>query len=200
MILKDKIFSISFDKQRGTINKWIVNGNSLIQKGPVANYWRAPNDNDKGSNMIGRLGVWRETSNNLEVKKISLDAITTTSVSIIVELKLPTIESTQIITYKVQGNGRVFVTNRFTPGKKGLPDLPRFGMRMELPVEFDNLKYFGRGPHENYCDRNHSAFVGLYHDKVENQYEPYVRPQENGYKTDVRWFELRKNNGLGIRI
>ncbi len=193
-------FSICFDKQSGTIKQWVVNGNSLIQKGPVANYWRAPNDNDKGSNMIGRLGVWRETSKNMKVAKISLNTITATSVNVVVELKLPTIESTQIITYKVQGNGRVFVTNQFTPGKKELPDLPRFGMRMVLPVEFDNLKYFGRGPHENYCDRNHSAFVGLYQDKVGNQYEPYVRPQENGYKTNVRWFELRKNNGIGLKI
>jgi beta-galactosidase len=73
-------------------------------------------------------------------------------------------------------------------------------MRWELPVNFDNLKYFGRGPHENYVDRNRSAFVGIYSDKVASQYFNYVRPQENGYKTDVRWFELRNQNGMGIRV
>jgi beta-galactosidase len=78
--------------------------------------------------------------------------------------------------------------------------LPRFGMRWELPVNFDNLSYFGRGPQENYIDRKSGAFVGLYKSKVAEQYFNYVRPQENGYKTDVRWFELRNENGIGIKV
>ena len=78
--------------------------------------------------------------------------------------------------------------------------MPRFGMRMELPVNFDNLEYFGRGPQENYIDRNKGTFVGRYKSEVADQYFNYVRPQENGYKTEVRWFELRNENGFGIRI
>jgi beta-galactosidase len=105
-----------------------------------------------------------------------------------------------LVTYTVSGNGKIKVNCAFVTNKEKLPDMPRFGMRWELPVNFDNLEYFGRGPHENYIDRNRSAFVGLYKSKVEDQYFKYVRPQENGYKTDVRWFELRNENGTGVLI
>ncbi|WP_430811010.1 MULTISPECIES: glycoside hydrolase family 2 TIM barrel-domain containing protein [unclassified Carboxylicivirga] len=200
IVITGENFNITFDKESGSIVRWVANGTDLIQKGPAVNFWRAPNDNDKGSNMIGRLGIWREASKNVEVTAVTLGEVRKEAATVVVELKIPAVESTQKITYKVQGNGRMYVTSQLKVGKEGLPDLPRFGLRMELPVEFDNLKYFGRGPHENYWDRDHSAFVGLYNDKVENQYEPYVRPQENGYKTDVRWFELRTNDGWGLKI
>src|SRR5690606_22602586 len=108
--------------------------------------------------------------------------------------------SQQEITYIITSDGSIDVGTKFTMGTDALPDLPRFGLRWELPVNFDHLKYFGRGPHENYIDRNHSAFIGLYEGKVADQYFAYVRPQENGYKTDVRWFELRNENGAGLRV
>ncbi|MCU4174222.1 glycoside hydrolase family 2 TIM barrel-domain containing protein [Carboxylicivirga sp. N1Y90] len=193
-------FTINFNKSTGTIGEWTVNGIQLIQKGPSLNYWRAPNDNDKGSNMIKRLGIWREVSSNFEVDKLTLEQSSSKKAIVTVDIKLPAINSNQTIVYEILGNGRIHISNTLSLGKKGLPDMPRYGMRLTLPVEFDNLKYFGRGPHENYCDRNRSAFVGLYESKVEDQYEPYVRPQENGYKTDTRWFELRNSDGWGLRI
>ena len=84
---------------------------------------------------------------------------------------------------------------------RDLPELPRFGMRMQLPGMFDSLQYYGRGPFENYSDRNRASFVGLYTDNVKNQFTAnYIRPQENGYKTDVRWLSLTSNKGNGIMI
>ncbi|MCU4177289.1 glycoside hydrolase family 2 TIM barrel-domain containing protein [Carboxylicivirga sp. N1Y90] len=193
-------FTITFDKTEGTISAWEVNGKSLIQKGPAINFWRAPNDNDKGSRMIERLGVWREAGRNTIVNSIILDEISKNNATVRVEYGLSEVGAIQKVVYKINGNGTINVKTNIELGYEDLPDLPRFGMRMELPVCFDNLKYFGRGPYENYCDRNRGAFIGLYKSKVEYQYFPYVRPQENGYKTDVRWFELRNDDGWGIKI
>ncbi len=193
-------FAINFNKITGAIDSWQVNGVSLLQKGPSVNFWRAPNDNDKGSKMIDRLGVWREAGKTIAVNAVTYEQAAKYKALITVTFGLDAVESTQTVTYEVLGNGKVNVKSSIQLGKDKLPDMPRFGMRMELPVDFDNLKYFGRGPHENYCDRKRGAFVGLYNSKVSDQYFPYVRPQENGYKTDVRWFELRNNDGWGLKI
>lgn len=83
---------------------------------------------------------------------------------------------------------------------RDLPELPRFGMRMQLPRQFSNLQYYGRGPWENYSDRNEAAFIGVYHDNVNNQFFNYIRPQESGYKTDVRWLSLTNSKGAGLLI
>ncbi len=198
--VEGKNFNIAFSKSKGTISSWTVNGMSLMQNGPVVNFWRAPNDNDKGSNMINRLGIWREASHSVKVTDVKVEQPASYKALINVSYSIEAIASTQTVSYEVLGNGKVLVTSQVQLGKDDLPSLPRFGMRMEMPVEYDNLKFFGRGPDENYCDRNRGAFVGLYESKVADLYVPYVRPQENGYKTDVRWFELRSNNGWGLKI
>jgi beta-galactosidase len=193
-------FVVNFDKATGELIKFEVNGYELIQKGPVINFWRAPNDNDKGSNMIGRLGIWRDVTK--EVKLTSLDArqVSSTVVSIQTSYELSKVEGQQMITYNIYGDGKIEIESNLELAGEKLPDLPRFGMRWELPVNFDNLSYYGRGPHENYIDRNRSAFVNVYQSKVSDQYFEYARPQENGYKTGVRWFELSNENGVGLRV
>jgi beta-galactosidase len=114
--------------------------------------------------------------------------------------QLNKVNSNHTLVQVVNGKGKIEISSTFETSKEDLPDIPRFGLRWEMPVNFDNLKYFGRGPHENYIDRNRSAFVGLNQSKVAEQYFNYVRPQENGYKTDVRWVELRNENGVGFKI
>lgn len=198
--IKGENFTICFDKKSGSIASWEVNGVSLLQKGPAINFWRAPNDNDKGSRMIDRLGIWREVSRQAKVSHVEMAQANEGQVNVTVQYDLAPVQSKQTVTYQCYGNGKVAVKSEIQLGEEKLPDMPRFGMRMELPVAFDNLKYLGRGPHENYCDRNRGAFVGLYASKVADQYFPYVRPQENGYKTDVRWLELRNDNGWGLKI
>lgn len=200
IVLIGEHFNIKFDKASGHLSSYEINGYELIQRGPEINFWRAPNDNDKGSNMISRLGVWREISQ--EAKLISIDAkqLSSTIVSVQANYSLDKIEGRQTITYYVSGDGKIEVENSIELSKKKLPDMPRFGMRWELPVNFDNLMYFGRGPHENYVDRNRSAFMGIYESKVSDQYFKYARPQENGYKTDVSWFELRNQHEVGLRV
>jgi len=193
-------FTIRFDEVTGSLNSYNINGFELLKKGPVVNFWRAPNDNDKGSNMIGRLGIWREVTNNIKLKNLDLQQVSSSEVTVRAQYALSEGGGQQMITYTIHGNGRIDIESKLEVGEKELPDLPRFGMRWVLPVNFDNLEYFGRGPHENYIDRNRASFVGQYKSKVKDQYFEYVRPQENGYKTDVRWFTLRNENGVGIKI
>lgn len=105
------------------------------------------------------------------------------------------------VEYLIQNDGAIRVTSSMDMTGRNLPELPRFGMRMELPQQYSNLNYYGRGPWENYSDRNTASFVGLYKDSVKNQYTwNYIRPQEAGYKTDVRWVSLTNNNGRGLLI
>ncbi|MEN8116570.1 MAG: beta-galactosidase domain 4-containing protein, partial [Bacteroidota bacterium] len=193
-------FDILIDKATGTISSYEINGTELIQKGPQINFWRPANDNDKGSQMLKRLGVWREVSREVKPESVISEQPEKGKIKITVSYNLENVNSTQKVSYTVWGNGKIEVNNSFTASEEKLPDLPRFGMRWEMPVNFDNLEYFGRGPHENYIDRNRSAFVGLYESKVSDQYFEYVRPQENGYKTNIRWFELRNENGTGLKV
>lgn len=193
-------FIINFDKASGSLSSYEVNGFELIQSGPEINFWRAPNDNDKGSNMIGRLGIWREVSNEARLINLVSEQTAKDKVMVRATFDLKQVKGEQMITYIIYGNGKIDIESSLKLDKSKLPDLPRFGMRWELPVNFDNLSYLGRGPHENYVDRKSGSFVGLYNSKVADQYFNYVRPQENGYKTDVRWFELRNENGIGIKV
>lgn len=193
-------FNIKFDKTNGLLSSYEMGGIELFQKGLAINFWRAPNDNDKGSKMIKRLGIWREVSQSIELSGFKSLQSKQGVVKITVDFKHPKVESTQTVEYTISGNGQIVVDTHLSIGKDGLPNLPRFGMRWELPVNFDNLEYFGRGPYENYVDRNRGVFVGKYKSKVKDQYFNYVRPQENGYKTEVRWFELKNENGLGIKV
>ncbi len=193
-------FRIAIDKSTGQISTWEVNGHSLLQKGPSPSYWRAPNDNDKGSNMIGRLGIWRELMRSMVLSNISAHVLSEDKVQIITEYKPDTIKLIHTIVYEINGSGHIDIVSRLDNRESEMPDMPRFGLRMQMPVNFDNLKFFGRGPHENYIDRKRGAFIGLYSSKVAEQYVPYVRPQENAYKCDVRWFELRNSDGVGLII
>jgi beta-galactosidase len=193
-------FNISINKTTGTITSYEINGIELIQNGPQINFWRPANDNDKGNRMLNRQGIWREVSR--EAKPETVEAFQSAENKIVITSKynLEKVESSQTVVYIITGDGKIEVVSSFETKKEKLPDMPRFGLRWELPVNFDNLKYYGRGPHENYVDRNRSAFIGIFSGKVADQYFNYVRPQENGYKTDVRWFELRNENGMGIRV
>ncbi|MFQ5722505.1 MAG: beta-galactosidase small subunit, partial [Candidatus Aminicenantales bacterium] len=112
---------------------------------------------------------------------------------------LPAVSSQHYVDYILYGSGDLIVTNRFKPGsQRKLPEMYRFGMRLQIPEEFEKLEYYGRGPHENYWDRKTSAFVGHYRSSVNEQFVPYISPQENGYRTDVRWLALSNETGKGV--
>jgi beta-galactosidase len=192
-----------FDLKRGEMRNLGLSNDKkrLIQQFPQPYFWRAPTDNDFGNHMPVRLGIWRTAHENRKVKDVQVGEMTNEGLPIKVQMELTGINVPYTIDYLIQQDGAVRVVASMDMDGRDLPELPRYGMRMILPGQFEDLEYYGRGPWENYQDRKTSAFVGLYEDKVENQfYWDYMRPQESGNKTDTRWIRLRNAEGQGIQI
>jgi beta-galactosidase len=180
------------------MNYYKVDEKVLINKPIQPNFWRAPTDNDFGNRMDQRQGIWRNAGKNIKLQKFDVQHSNKSVVRIFATYEIPDARSTLKINYEVIGNGEVVIEMEMKPGVEGLPDLPRFGMQVELVRELNQLQYYGRGPHENYCDRFTSAFVDVYKSTVAKQYFPYIRPQENGYKTDVRWLIVESVQWEGL--
>ncbi|MDA3854105.1 MAG: DUF4981 domain-containing protein, partial [Bacteroidales bacterium] len=193
-------FSITFSKENGGLNTYIINGANIITSPMLPTFWRAPTDNDFGNKMQKRCVVWKEAIANAKLTKIESTQVSDTEVKISTELALPTVDGSISMNYHIYGNGQIDVNYSFEANKEHLPEIPRIGMTLQLPRSMDNLNYYGRGPWENYNDRNTAAFVGRYSSKVAEQYFAYSRPQENGHKTDVRHLSLHNYYGRGIKI
>jgi beta-galactosidase len=191
-------FEIRFDRTEGTISSWTYRGVHMVRTGPQPNFWRAPTDNDLGNRMPRRLGVWKEAGANRRVTNVSAEMPTETEARIHVGMSLPDVESTYDVTYTVRADGAVHVAGSFSPGTNDLPELPRVGMQMTLPGGFNRATWFGRGPWENYRDRKTGSAVGVYSRPVSEMFHAYVRPQETGNRTDVRWFAVSDLAGAGL--
>lgn len=189
-----------FDLKSGMLSDYAINGKQPLSKYPEPAFWRAPVDNDFGNKMPSRAGVWRTAATNRKVEKVTVEEQTDGSLSVKVRLILLDIQVPYSVDYLVRNDGSIVVNGSIDLTGKALPELPRFGMRMELKQPYENLSYYGRGPQENYIDRNTSAFIGRYEDSVTNQYYSYIRPQETGNKTDVRWLTLCDSTGTGLKI
>lgn len=201
---KDKVvivgqgFEVGFNTNTGFLNKYIYESEVFLKEEILPNFWRAPTDNDFGNRMDQRQAIWRNAGKNLKLKKFEVHHPNDAVVRISSEYEILEARSTLVMNYQVYGDGEVIIEMQVVPGVNGLPDLPRFGIEMELVKGFYQLMYYGRGPHENYIDRNTSAFVDVYQSSVSEQYFPYIRPQENGYKTDVRWMTIGNLRGDGL--
>jgi len=166
----------------------------------VPNFWRAPTDNDFGNGMDKRCAAWKEMSTQRIVKDFTVKQEGKSEITINVLFEFNDSKSQNQTSYKILASGDVEVFNEIDANEPNLPEMPRFGMKMQLSDVLENLQWLGRGPHENYQDRNTSAFVDVYESTVGEQYYPYVRPQENGYKTDTRWLVLTDHQGIGLKI
>ncbi|MBW6502400.1 MAG: DUF4981 domain-containing protein [Bacteroidales bacterium] len=195
---------IVFDLEKGRMESFLFRNKELISKAPEPDFWRAPTDNDYGNRMDRRLGVWRKAGERTNVRRVNILRPELGRVVVTIEYDIPDTEGVKIAglvtSYTIYGSADVVVRNQFSKVSGTVPELPRMGMQMSLPEEFINLKWFGRGPHENYSDRKTSAEVGIYESTADDQYIPYIRPQENGYKTDTRWLTLTNENGTGLLI
>ncbi len=188
-----------FDLRQGQFVYYSSGTGNGYRPMPAPCFWRAPTDNDFGNGMPQRLGVWRSAASNYKIKKVTTGEQGADGLSIKVDYELNAIDVPYTVEYLIQNDGSVKVTASIDMTRHDLPELPRFGMRMELPQQFDKINYYGRGPWENYSDRNTASFVGRYSDSVENQYTwNYIRPQEAGYRTDVRWVSLTNDKGQGL--
>lgn len=200
VFITGKDFKIEFNKTSGMLCSYLYQGEELIKTGLKPNFWRAPTDNDFGNKMDERCAVWKEASAVQELKDVQVKNISSSAIELNFHYFLPAVQSDLKASYKVFGNGDIIVTTELEIGEGELPEIPRFGMRMQIPVEYNNVKWYGRGPHENYCDRKTSAFVGVYKSTVEDLYVPYISPQENGTRTDIRWAALSNDEGSGLLL
>lgn len=198
IIVEGDDFTIEFDRDNGFITRYDVDGIHMLAEGGslTPNFWRAPTDNDFGAGLQLKYDCWRNPVLKLKDLKTSLaDGI----VTVIADYEIPAVEGLLCMTYAINGRGDVLVSENFKASKDATVNpMFRFGMQMQMPLDFEYIDYYGRGPVENYADRNHSAFIGRYEQKVSDQFYPYIRPQETGTKTDIRyWCQLnRAGNGL----
>ena len=191
--------TVKISKKTGLISYYSLKGEEFFKQYPEPNFWRAPTDNDFGNKMPVRNNVWRSAGTNYTLQ--SIQVVEENGKNYVeAKMRLNDVASDYSIQYAMSNDGALEVKPSYKKGTNPLPDMPRFGMIFSLKNSLENLDYYGRGPWENYSDRNESSFKGIYKSKVADQYVPYTRPQENGYKTDVRWFTLSSSNGKGIEI
>ena len=197
--IKGEGFEVKFDVKTGKMIS-LKNGSAeMINEAPEMNFWRAPTDNDFGNKAPKRVKVWRNAGKNVMVKSHLVTKLGDESVAVEFKIEHINVKAISTITYIVSADGTVKVDSKFEPLERlKLPEIPKYGMRLAIPKEYKNVSYFGRGPHENYIDRNTSSFVGSYKTTVAEMYHAYIRPQENGYRTDVRTVSFTNNKGKGI--
>ena len=188
---------VLFNTKRGSLSRYVSGNRDIMSQLPEPWFWRAPTDNDWGAGFHYKANVWRTNrSRSVEAKVEKFkDRVVVTAVREL--LDAPSLYTT---TYTFMADGALKVEVAWERRSEHLSELPRFGMRMILPHDHKNLLFYGRGPWENYSDRNESSFIGLYEQSTDEQLFPYVRPQESGNKTDVRWLELTDAQGVGLRI
>ena len=190
-------FEVEIGKSSGAIESYKIGDKNVIARPLVPNFWRAPIDNDEGNQMPKRQGIWWQAGPQRSVQDVRAEKINDKTVRVTARSVLPAGDSDLTNTYTIYGSGDVVVESSFEP-KGELPDLPRFGMQMAMPEEFDQVAWYGRGPQESYWDRKTGAAVGVYSGPVSEQVHIYVRPQETGNKEDVRWFAVTNSDGMGL--
>ena len=194
--------TLTVGKWRGWIDYLDVDGQTMLvdRESVTPEFWRAPTDNDYGARLQQRFAVWKNPQMKLKDCKVGDN-------NVVAQFDMPEVQGTLTMTYTLQTNGEVLVNEHFTPNpaKEGkdavrVPPMFRYGMQLQMPKAYSQLCYYGRGPVENYCDRNSSEFIGVYRNQVADEYYPYVRPQESGNHTDVRWFRVTDEKGSGLEF
>ncbi|MBN2714098.1 MAG: DUF4981 domain-containing protein [Planctomycetes bacterium] len=198
-------FEIVFDKLAGRISSWTMDGLPLIDKGPEIHLWRAITDNDDGQGDNGHRGQWKKHGFDrllTYILGVSIEKKGAKAVSIVCESRLgaKVLRSGFDVkyTYTIYGNGDVRVKVDLNPLHDQLPHIPRFGVRLRMPKQFENVAWYGNGPGESYSDCRNAVYTGMFSGTVQEQHVPYVFPQENGNKTDVRWAALSDLRGAGL--
>jgi len=184
--------------QTGKLTSYTYKEIHLITDQIRANFWRAPIDNDFGDRMPWRLNIWRTADNNMIIKSVEVKEQCNKGIVVESKYRFLGLDIEYSIIYTILNDASVRVTSTIDMKDLDLPELPRFGIKMLIPFEFENVTYYGRGPWENYSDRNTSSFIGMYHCKVDALNFDYSRPQENGYRTDVRLVSFSDEKGNGI--
>ncbi|KRE69481.1 glycoside hydrolase family 2 TIM barrel-domain containing protein [Paenibacillus sp. Soil750] len=198
--LQGERFVLQVDAVTGDITSYLFDGVELFQTGPVPNFWRAYTDNDRGNQHHIRCAPWQKAGSGRKLLSLNAKSLDAGRAEVRVRYELETTPASEVqLVYTVSASGEVEVGMQLTPGDK-LPEIPEVGVMFELDAAFENLTWYGRGPHENHWDRNVGAKLALHNGTVAEQFVPYLRPQECGNKTDVRWATLTNSAGRGLRI
>ena len=194
-----KRMSVTIGKKTGLIDYLDVDGEPILKfrESMKPEFWRAPTDNDYGASLQKELKVWKNPVMNLKSfdKSEMKDSVVLTAT-----FEMPEVKAELVLRYRINAVGEVSVTEKMTTDKAAkIADLFRYGMVLDLPASFSKLEYYGRGPEENYIDRHSSTFIGKYESNVKDEYYPYIRPQESGNHTDIRYFSIfNPASGKGI--
>ena len=200
LIVKGNNFVAEFNKQNGYLSKYAVDGTEMLKEGAALtpNFWRAPTDNDMGAGLQNRYAAWK----NPGLKLVSLNSKTENDQIVVnAEYDMKNVSAKLYLTYVINNEGAIKVTQKMTADKNAkVSPMFRFGMQMQMPKCFETVEYYGRGPVENYSDRNHSTDLGIYRQSVDEQFYSYIRPQETGTKTDIRWWKQLNAGGNGLKV
>lgn len=192
---------VTFDKRNGWIRGLSMNGLEMLEYGYSLqpNFWRAPTDNDMGANLQNRFRSWKNPEMKVKGFKAEQNG---TNALVTVDYEMPGVSAALKMIYEINYEGEIRICQdmKVDKSKEKMPHLFRFGMQVVMPGSFDRIDYYGRGPVENYSDRNFSENIGRYRQLVKDQYYPYIRPQESGTKTDIRWWKLTDIDGRGLEI
>ena len=188
--------TLTIGKRNGWIDYLDVDGEPMLidRESIMPEFWRAPTDNDYGARLQNRFAVWKNPQ--MRMKKLDVD-----DNQIEATYEMPDVKAELKMTYTLTKEGEVIVREQLKADKEAkTSQMFRYGMQLQMPKQFDRVQYYGRGPVENYCDRNNSEFIGVYNNKVADEYYSYIRPQESGNHTDIRWFRVINENGKGLEF
>ena len=199
LTVKGNNFQVAFSTRNGEMTELNYTGKNLIKEGLQPNFWRPLTDNDIPNGHLIRCGTWRNAGRDAKLQNIEVAEAGQTA-TVTATYRMEEQDADLQTLYKITPDGKVQVTMHFTPGKKPLSEMPRLGMRMILPAEYEMMTWLGRGPQETYADRKTGALIGLYNATVWEQFHPYVRAQETANHCDVRWVALRNAAGEGLLV
>lgn len=200
-VITGDTFRTVFNKTTGTLDSYTYKGKELLMTGPVPNFWRAPTDSDLGFYSQLTLATWRYAGEDRRIVNVDYTNLEQKAIVFTVTSKLPTlVESSYRQVYTIYGNGDVKVTSTLNPGSNELPMIPEIGNMLTLPKEFSTVTWYGRGPEENYIDRQSGYQVGLYQKDVKDFFIDYIKPQETGNRTDTKWVSLTNKDGIGFLV
>lgn len=197
--LKTERMSFTLDRKNGSLVSWKASGQELLKGKLEPYFWKTPNDNQKQSGFVKELGKWKKAAESLVVKNVDVSR-KGNFVSVKFDMNLPTIGADYTVSYQLNGEGKLQVEATYAPLGDTIPLMPKFGMRVRIPENYNSIDWYGRGPYENYPDRKTASLIGLYNSSLTNFISAYPAPQDNASRCDVRWFGMRTQNNNLIKI
>ncbi len=192
-------FRATWDAQRGALLSYLVDGKEFLAEPLEPNFWKAPNDNQFRNNYLSRMGPWRDAAKNRTVQSVTARELPE-QIEITVRSILPIGNSKYDVVFSVRRNGWITVDCQYRPKGSKLPLLPKFGMTCSLTGEFNQVRWYGRGPQETYWDRKTGGEIAIHALRVEDMVHPYLRAQDTANRTDTRWFTLTNKDGVGLKV